>query len=65
MVQFQYVRLDNMQKNGRDYFNNIIYSDSNLTGFKMYNNIDTVCYGFSNIIVDKLYEIHYKGQTIN
>lgn len=60
-----YVRLDNMQKNGRDYFNNIIYSDSNLTGFKMYNNIDTVCYGFSNIIVDKLYEIHYKEQTIN
>ena len=53
-------RLDIMQKNGRDYFNNVIYSDSNLKGFKMYNNIDSVAFGFSNIIIDKLYELHSK-----
>jgi hypothetical protein len=47
-------RLKQMQQNGLEYFNNIVYGDSKLEGFEMYKNIDTVCFGFSNLIIDKL-----------
>ena len=47
-------RYEAMKINGIKYFENVIYGDSKLDGFKMYNDIDTVCFGFSKIIVDKL-----------
>jgi len=47
-------RYNAMQKLGIDYFESIVYCDSKLNGFKMYNNIDTVCFGFSKLIVDNL-----------
>ena len=50
-------RYDAMKKRGLEYFKNVIYVDSKLNSFNMYNNIDTVCFGFSKIIIDKLYEI--------
>ena len=46
-----------MKNNGIKYFENIIYGDSKLNGFKMYSDIDTVCFGFSNIIVEKLQKL--------
>ena len=51
-------RYRKMAQNGKEYFEDVIYSDAKLYKFKMYNNIDTVCFGFSGIIVDKLVEIH-------
>ena len=48
-------RYEKMKNNGIKYFEDVIYCDSKLNGFKMYNNIDTVCFGFSKIIIDKLY----------
>jgi hypothetical protein len=50
-------RYEKMKNNGIKYFENVIYCDSKLNGFKMYNNIDTVAFGFSKLIIDKLYEI--------
>ena len=50
-------RYEKIKNNGIKYFENIIYADSKLNGFKMYDNIDTVCFGFSKIIMEKLYEI--------
>ena len=50
-------RYEKMKNNGIKYFENIIYADSKLNGFKMYDNIDTVCFGFSKIIMVKLYEL--------
>jgi hypothetical protein len=47
-------RLEKLQKKGREYFQNVIYSDSRMTGFKMYKNLDTVAFGFSNLIINKL-----------
>jgi len=52
-------RYEKMKINGIKYFENVIYCDSKLNGFKMYDNIDTVCFGFSKIIIDKLYEIFH------
>jgi len=43
-----------MQKKGYEYFKNVIYGDAKLPGFRMYNDINTVCFGFSKLIVDKL-----------
>jgi hypothetical protein len=48
-------RIEKMQKKGHDYFNNVIYGDSNLPEFKMYSNLDTVAFGFSGLIIDKLF----------
>jgi len=53
-------RYELMKINGIKYFENIIYSDSKLNRFKMYSDIDTVCFGFSKIIVDKLCNIYHK-----
>ena len=53
-------RYDIMCQMGKKYFENVIYCDSKLNGFKMYNNIDTVCFGFSKIIIDKLIDIKNK-----
>jgi hypothetical protein len=50
-------RYEAMKNNGIKYFENIIYGDSKLNGFNMYSNIDTVCFGFSNIIVEKLQKL--------
>ena len=47
-------RYEAMKQRGIEYFEKVVYSDSKLEGFKMYNNIDTVCFGFSNLIIDKL-----------
>jgi len=63
-------RYEKMQLKGKEYFKKIIYCDSKkdgfktgfkTTGFKMYNNIDTVCFGFSNLIIDKLIEYYKNG----
>lgn len=50
-------RYNAMKNKGLEYFKNVIYADAKLEGFKMYNNIDTVAFGFSKIIIDKLYEM--------
>ncbi len=50
-------RLTKMQKKGHDYFREVVYGDSNLPGFKMYNNLDTVAFGFSRLIMDRLRKI--------
>jgi glycosyltransferase involved in cell wall biosynthesis len=50
-----------MRRKGYEFFKNVIYSDNLLDGkndMKMYNDINTVCYGFSNKIVGKLIEYH-------
>jgi hypothetical protein len=47
-----------MRRKGYDFFKNVIYSDGKMYNGKMYNDINTVCYGFSNKIVDKLIEYH-------
>ena len=48
------IRYKLMSETGQQYFKTIIYGDSKLPGFKMYSNIDTVCFGFSNMIINKL-----------
>ena len=50
-------RLEKMQQNGKNYFKNVIYIDSKMPKFKMYNNIDSVCFGFSKLIIDKIIDI--------
>jgi hypothetical protein len=50
-------RLKIMQKNGNDYFKNVVYGDSNLPGFKMYNDLNTVAFGFSKLIIERLRKI--------
>lgn len=47
-------RLKTMQKKGNDYFREVVYGDSNLPGFKMYGNLDTVAFGFSGLILERL-----------
>lgn len=51
-------RLKNMQKKGNDYFKEVVYGDSNLPGFKMYSNLDTVAFGFSKLIIERLRNWH-------
>jgi hypothetical protein len=43
-----------MQKKGHEYFKNVIYGDSKMAGFKMYDNLDTVAFGFGGKILDIL-----------
>jgi len=50
-------RLKIMQKNGNDYFKDIVYGDSNIPGFKMYNDLNTVAFGFSKLIIERLRKI--------
>ena len=47
-------KLSNMQKKGLEYFKNVVYGDAKMIGFRMYNDINTVCFGFSNKIIEKL-----------
>jgi hypothetical protein len=47
-------KLEKMQKKGHEYFKEVIYGDSSLPGFKMYNNLDTVAFGFSKLIIERL-----------
>ena len=51
-------RYETMKQKGKELFENVIYCDSKLDEFdmnmNMYKNIDTVCYGFSKMIIDKL-----------
>jgi hypothetical protein len=47
-------RYNNMILRGKEIFNKMIYVDSALNGFKMYKDINTVCFGFSKLIIDKL-----------
>jgi len=54
-------RYEAMKQRGIEYFEKYVYSDAKLEGFKMYNDINTVCFGFSNLIVDKL--IEYKNKS--
>jgi hypothetical protein len=51
-------KLNTMQCNGYEFFKNVIYSDYLLDGNKIYSDINTVCYGFSNKIVDTLIKYH-------
>ena len=53
-------RYEKMKLNGINYFKNFIYCDSKLNGFKMYDNIDTVCFGFSKLIIEKLYNFYHQ-----
>jgi hypothetical protein len=46
-----------MVERGRVVFKEMIYCDSKLDEFKMYSDINTVCFGFSKLIVDKLINI--------
>jgi len=55
-------RLLELQKKGFEFFRNVIYGDSRLPGFKMYNDLNTVCFGFSNLIVNKLLNMELKMQ---
>ena len=48
------LRYEKMKYNGIKYFENFIYCDSKISGFKMYDNIDTVAFGFSKNIITKL-----------
>jgi hypothetical protein len=50
-------RYTKMVERGRVVFKEMIYCDSKLDGFKMYSDINTVCFGFSKLIVDKLINI--------
>jgi hypothetical protein len=43
-----------LRRKGYEYFKSVIYSDARLPGFKMYKDINTVCFGFSGMIIDKL-----------
>lgn len=54
-------RFNKMIKKGNEIFENMIYKDLKLEGFKMYNDINTVCFGFSSLIIDKLIELHKKN----
>lgn len=47
-------RMKALQIKGYEYFKNIIYGDAMQNGFGMYNDLNTVCFGFSNKIIDKL-----------
>ena len=47
-------RLKQMQENGMKYFKEIVFGDSSNGKFKMYGDINTVCFGFSHLIIDKL-----------
>jgi hypothetical protein len=51
-------RMQVMQIKGLEYFNNVIYGDSRLSKYKMYNDINSVCFGFSNKIINNLYDFH-------
>jgi hypothetical protein len=58
--------MKNMINLGLKYFNDVIYGDSlinpsnpdNSKKFKIYNDINTVCFGFSHLIVSKLEQLH-------
>ena len=55
-------RLEQMQKKGHDYFLNVINGDAIISGNnKMYKDINTVCYGFSHKIIEKLEKIHQEN----
>ena len=50
-------RYEKMYDRGQEVFSKMIYCDSELEGFKMYKDINTVCFGFSSLILDRLIEI--------
>jgi hypothetical protein len=50
-------RLNDMQKKGHEYFENIVYGDYKNINNKMYKDLNTVCYGFSTQIINKLIEL--------
>ena len=50
-------RLNDMQKKGNEYFENIVYGDYKNIHHKMYKDLNTVCYGFSTQIINKLIEL--------
>lgn len=56
-------RYETMVKKGHEYFENVIYSDSKYSNFKTYNDINSVCFGFSNLIINKLLEIKEKEKN--
>ena len=47
-------RLEKMQKKGQEYFKTVIYGDSRAKAFKMYDNLDTVAFGFGGKILEIL-----------
>ena len=47
-------RLNKLKLRGKHYFENIIYGDKKIPTHKMYKDINTVCFGFSNIIIENL-----------
>lgn len=53
-------KLNNMQKKGQDFFKNIVYGDYKNIHNISYHDLNTVCYGFSNLIISKLLEINGK-----
>ena len=49
-------KLNKMQKKGYEFFQNIVYGDYKNIHNTMYTDLNTVCYGFSNLIISKLLE---------
>jgi hypothetical protein len=49
-------KMQKLQGKGLEYFKSTIYGDSLLPKFKMYNDLNTVCFGFSNKIINKLFD---------
>ena len=45
------------KKKGNEYFENIVYGDYKNIHHKMYKDLNTVCYGFSTQIINKLIEL--------
>ena len=55
-----HAKMAEMQEKGQKYFKDVIYGDSliNPAKWNTYKDINTVCYGFSNLIINKLIEFH-------
>ena len=53
-------KMTEMQEKGQQYFQNVIYGDKllNQANWTPYKDINTVSYGFSNMIINKLIELH-------
>lgn len=57
-----YVRLNKLKEKGQEYFKNIVYGDVKMTGHKMYKDLNTVCFGFSNLIIKKLEKLYLEKE---
>ena len=56
-------KMEKIREKGMEYFKNVIFGDATLPDFKMYKDINTVCFGFSNAIIEKLQTIHLETKV--